>query len=115
VDLIFVDVKDGIVQGYSFSFMDGWIEFINPPQDFINCPFHYKYIDGKFVIDEIKLRILSSKKTNQELIQYLADTDWLVLRHRDQLELGLETSLSNDEFIEILRKRQESREMVVNK
>lgn len=115
MDLIYVDVKDNSVQGYSSTYIDGWVEFANPPQEFINCPFQYQYIDGKFIIDEAKLRILSAKKSNQELIQILAETDWKVLRHRDQLELGIETSLTNDEFIALLQERQESRNMVINK
>ena len=40
--------------------------------------------------------------------------DWLVLRHQDQLALGIETSLTEEEYLELLKKRQEARTAVVD-
>lgn len=50
--------------------------------------------------------------SNNEAKKFLADTDWKVIRHRDQLALGIPTSIDNDEFIELLNQRQEAREKV---
>jgi hypothetical protein len=36
----------------------------------------------------------------------LIKTDWLVTRHRDQKELGIPTSLSEDEYLRMLKLRQ---------
>ena len=50
--------------------------------------------------------------TNQSL-QFLDDTDWKVTRHRDQLALGIETSLTNEEYLNLLTQRQEARDLVI--
>ena len=39
----------------------------------------------------------------------LRKTDWLVARHRDQKELGIETSITEEQYIDLLRYRQECR------
>jgi hypothetical protein len=44
--------------------------------------------------------------------QFLIDTDWKILRHRDQLELGIPTSLTNEEFIQLLQDRQTARDLI---
>ena len=51
--------------------------------------------------------------TNAEAENYLTDTDWLVIRHRDQLALNKETSLTNEQYLNLLAKRQYAREKVV--
>ena len=51
--------------------------------------------------------------TNIEAKNYLSDTDWLVIRHRDQLDLKLQTSLTEDQYHDLLNKRQAARERVV--
>ena len=51
--------------------------------------------------------------TNDEAKHYLNDTDWLVIRHRDQLALGQTTSLTNEQYLDLLTKRQAARERVV--
>ena len=40
---------------------------------------------------------------------YLIETDWMVTRHRDQLELGIETSLTEAEYHQLLSDRQAAR------
>ena len=54
----------------------------------------------------------------QELInhnarQFLADTDWQVIRHRDQLAAGITTSLTDQEYTDLLEQRQTVRDSVV--
>jgi len=66
---------------------------------------------------EVEIEDLSAKleqeKANAEAQKFLDESDWKVLRHRDQLELGLATSLSEEEFRELLRERQAARERIV--
>lgn len=47
---------------------------------------------------------------NSKIEQELLNTDWLVTRHRDQVELGINTTLSDDEYKELLMYRQNLRD-----
>jgi hypothetical protein len=49
---------------------------------------------------------------NDESRRYLIDTDWMVIRHRDQIEQGTQTSLSDDEYKELLSNRQSKRDLI---
>ena len=42
----------------------------------------------------------------------LADTDWKVIRHRDQLDAKLPTSLTEEEFTQLLKDRQTARDSI---
>lgn len=46
---------------------------------------------------------------NNEARIFLQSTDWKVLRHRDQLDLRIQTSLTNEEFQNLLLQRQKAR------
>src|SRR5512145_2151148 len=37
---------------------------------------------------------------------YLRDTDWMVIRHREQLDAGITPSLTDAEYAELMAKRQ---------
>lgn len=69
------------------------------------------WLNGKWIlnIDE-----LLSKENSNEALAFLNSTDWKVIRHLDQLALGIETSLCEEEYLQLLQQRQESREAVVN-
>ena len=82
------------------------------------------YIDGKIVDSEnyvfINNKYVKKTKaitdlinTNSDSKRYLNDTDWLVIRHRDQLDLKQQTSLTNEQYLDLLAKRQAAREKVV--
>lgn len=43
--------------------------------------------------------------------QKLYETDWMVLRNRDQIDAGITTSLTNDQFQKLLVYRQELRDI----
>lgn len=70
-----------------------------------------EFIDGTWVLDAEKEL---QEQTTKEAMEFLDSTDWKVLRHQDQLNLGIETSLSEDEYLELLEKRQEARGLVLN-
>ncbi len=70
------------------------------------------YVDGKFVDaqqteEEIEIE---SNISNQ---QFLISTDWKVTRHREQLDAGISTSLSDEEYKALLAERQRVRDSIV--
>lgn len=67
----------------------------------------------KYTVTSEKLEEINQIIINLEARKFLNDTDWKVIRHRDQVNLGITTSLSNDEFLELLNQRQEARDKVV--
>ena len=72
---------------------------------------NYTFINRKYVKKTKAIENLLN--TNDEAKHYLNDTDWLVIRHRDQLALGQTTSLTNEQYLDLLTKRQAARERVV--
>ena len=52
------------------------------------------------------------KSNNKLYLSFLDGTDWLVIRHRDQVELGIQTSLSNEEYQDLLLERQSKRDSI---
>ncbi|ODG93741.1 hypothetical protein BED47_00805 [Gottfriedia luciferensis] len=114
VRTVWVHVVNDEICGYSDSFVQDWIEY-EAEEDFRACPFRYSYFEESFVLNEVQDRIISNRNISKEYQTFLDETDWKIVRHRDQLELGIETNLTNEEFIELLRARQEAREKIVNK
>ena len=53
-----------------------------------------------------------SEKEKAEARQILNETDKWVTRHRDQLELGIPTKLSAEEYDKLLRDRQAARDRI---
>lgn len=68
---------------------------------------------GYVVVIEDLTAKLEQEARNAEAQKFLADTDWKVLRHRDQQELGLSTSLTGEEFQELLQQRQMARNAII--
>lgn len=66
----------------------------------------------EIVIEDITAQV-EQEKINQEARQFLSSTDWKILRHRDQTDLGVTTSLTQDEFQLLLNERQLARQRVV--
>lgn len=72
---------------------------------------NYVFINGNYVKRTKAIETLL--KTNEESKNYLNDTDWMVIRHRDQLALGQTTSLTDEQYLDLLAKRQAAREKVI--
>jgi hypothetical protein len=53
-----------------------------------------------------------SEKEKADAKQFLNDTDWKVIRHRDQVDAGVSTSLSEVEFAQLLTERQAARDKI---
>lgn len=72
---------------------------------------NFVFVNGKYIKNTKAVAdILNKNKTARN---YLTNTDWLVIRPRDQLDLNLKTSLNNDQYIDLLNKRQEARKQVI--
>jgi len=63
--------------------------------------------------DPILVSNAQQERINKEARKFLDGTDWKMIRHRDQLALGIQASLTNEEYIELLNQRQEARNKVV--
>lgn len=57
--------------------------------------------------------LVAQSQTNIDSLAFLAQTDWKVMRHRDQLDAGVPTSMTNEEFQDLLVERQAARDSVV--
>ncbi len=51
--------------------------------------------------------------TTNTALNFLNDTDWKVTRHRDQQAQGIETSLTEEEYQQLLVDRQSARDSVI--
>jgi hypothetical protein len=111
---VYVFVEDTKVTGYSENFEPNTIE-MEVSEDFLANPFKYNLIEGELVLDDTRYRIMKAKEDNRKNLAFLDETDWLVTRHRDQVALGCECSLTNEEFEKLLNDRQVARESIVNK
>lgn len=67
--------------------------------------------NGEWVIN---LDSYFSETDSEDATKFLNNSDWKVIRHMDQLALGVETSLTTDEYLVLLQERQEARKKVIN-
>lgn len=72
---------------------------------------NFVFLNGNYVKKTKAIEDLL--KTNEDAENYLTNTDWLVVRHRDQIDLKQKTSLTQEQYLDLLAKRQNAREMVV--
>lgn len=72
------------------------------------------FFEAEYTYD---IQDISSQKqqeeANQDLLRFLKDTDWKVLRHRDQVDSGSTTSLTDQEYQSLLLDRQAARDSIV--
>lgn len=64
------------------------------------------------VIENISAQV-EQERINQEALAFLNATDFKVLRHRDQVDAGLPTSLSAEEYAQLLAERQMARSKII--
>lgn len=70
---------------------------------------HSIFINNEWVINADSYILENEKKEAEEFLQ---DTDWKILRHKEQQELGVKTSLSEEEYINLITERQERRTLL---
>lgn len=64
--------------------------------------------DKVITVDQKQLEKEANLRAQRDRV--IADTDWLVTRHRDELDMGLPTSLTEEEYTKLLAYRQTLRE-----
>lgn len=67
---------------------------------------------GEIVITDITAK-LEQEKINAEAQAFLDATDFKIIRHLDQQNLGISTKLTAEEFQELLHQRQMAREAII--
>lgn len=73
-----------------------------------------KTVPSEFEVEIIDISAqIEQDEINQVALKFLAETDWKVVRHRDQQELGIATSLTAEEFQDLLQERQMARNSIV--
>lgn len=55
----------------------------------------------------------TQEETNKTAMAHLVSTDWLVLRHQGQIAIGITTSLTAQEYLDLETARQASRDSIV--
>lgn len=71
---------------------------------------NHVYFQGKYIpaTEEIKEQL----RVNKELKAFLTNTDWKTLRHMEQVEKNIPTSLTQEEYQALLDERQKARESI---
>ncbi len=67
------------------------------------------YQDGELVEPEKSEEQVIAEE-NEFYTELLKETDWYMMRHRDQVELGVPTSLSDEQYKALLQLRQDARD-----
>lgn len=68
--------------------------------------------DGKIVEDTEAKIAYQLEQQKQEKIKFLQETDWKVIRHIGQKALGLKTSMSEEEYLNLEQQRQSARDSI---
>lgn len=76
--------------------------------------------DGKSYYDAIKREvvkvaatIIKNEEKSQKAVAFLTDTDWKVLRHIREKELGIESTLSSSEYLKLEKERHKQSQLVI--
>ena len=73
----------------------------------IHVPADYTIVQTDVTAEE------DQKELNAQKRKELAASDWKVIKHRDQLAAGEETSLSEEDYQALLLERKEAREAII--
>jgi len=91
------------------------IEISNDDYKKIEKETHFFNVETK-TVQEVAQEVLDQKVAyvkNSEFRDFLCESDWKVLRHIREKTLGLETSLSEEEYIELEQTRQQAADSIV--
>lgn len=84
------------------------VEISDTDHNSIIAQTHYFDVSTK-TVKPVNSEILIQKENQQrnaEDLEFLRSTDWKILRHMRQTTLGIPTSLSSEEYIELEQQRQ---------
>jgi hypothetical protein len=89
------------------------VKDIKVPDD--TDPTKFMVVNDKLVARDAQIQTsvkIDEPKPLDENIIFLNSTDYKVLKYRDQIDLGIETSISKDEYIKLLTERQNARDAI---
>lgn len=66
----------------------------------------------EIIVTDISSQI-AQEAINKQAKDLLASTDWKCLRHKDQVDLGVPTSMTEQEYQDLLQARQAARDSIV--
>ena len=67
------------------------------------------FINGNWALNA---DLLFAELDKEEGEEFLNSTDWKVIRHKEQQDLGIETTLTQEEYLELITQRQEWRNIL---
>lgn len=70
---------------------------------------HSILIDNEWVLDA---DTYLAEMDKSEAAEFLKNSDWKIMRHKEQQELGVETSLTEEEYLDLIIERQERRNLL---
>jgi len=109
---VFYDKETGKIEGYGSSPEPGTKE-IEVPDDhrlLVNPGLFYFNDKGAIEYSLTEEARVAESRLRRQQIEFLKETDWIVARHRDQVELGVTTTLSEEEYNNLLVRRHDARE-----
>jgi hypothetical protein len=92
------------------------VEITEAENQLIKDQTHYFDLVTRTVISlpDADLEKKEIEKQNIPILEFLSSTDWKVLRHLRQKTLGIATSLSEEEYLELENQRQNAANSIIN-
>jgi len=88
-----------------YAFDDDQLDFVKPEMMEMSDDEVEAHINPKPTLEQL------STEARNKRDALLLDSQWLVQRHRDQLDTGIETTLTVDEYVALLQYRQDLRDI----
>lgn len=73
----------------------------------IPAEYEIEYVD-------MDLAPLSQAEVNEQALKFLLESDYKVLKHRDQVDMGISPDLSVEEYQYLLAQRQQARDSIIS-
>lgn len=102
--------EDGYLDGWGDGYSENAVSVVFEPEaDLFRNYQHYKYENGEFNVDLIKVREIEARNQlvidKEQAKKFLDESKVTIDRYKDEAELGLETTLSEEEYKTLLRER----------
>ncbi|PVZ89972.1 hypothetical protein C9426_00905 [Serratia sp. S1B] len=88
-----------------YAFDDDQLDYVKPEMVEMTAEEIEAHINPKPTIEQL------AQQARNKRDQLLLDSQWLIQRHRDQLETGITTTLTTDQYTALLNYRQSLRDV----
>ncbi|MFW5804650.1 MAG: hypothetical protein ACOCWG_05420 [bacterium] len=105
-DEIHQSIPDNIIE----VTYEEWNLILSNPEKFMIDVNNQQIIEKPIDVEKIKLQKI--RLFNNHAKKELSNLDWKVLRHKEQQDLGISTSLTTQEYQELLQQKQTIRDKV---